>query len=419
MSPSSLARELALAIPTLRAVAATLADALGRRVRRAFASSAKRPLRVGVDIRPFYEPLTGVGWYLWHILDELGRRSDVELVLLGDARITDDGPRLHASVPANVRLGVFDLRGLPASRFSRPLPAAAYLGVSWREECALFFGANYFLPRLMGAVARRRVVTIHDLTYRRHPELLQRETLDNLEREMAREIARADAIVCVSEATRRDLLEFYPVDPSRAHAILSGATPPAISEVDDRGDLPARYLLFVSTVEPRKDLGTLIDAFERLKSRGEYDGDLVVVGRVGWKAEETVRRMRESRWRGSIRHLDYVTRERLATIYRHAEAFVMPSLYEGFGLPVLEAMGHGVPVIASRSSSLPEVGGDAALYFEPRNAQELADAILSIAASPETRARLAEAGRARVARFRWDEAAAKTLDVFRRAAGVR
>jgi glycosyltransferase involved in cell wall biosynthesis len=114
-----------------------------------------------------------------------------------------------------------------------------------------------------------------------------------------------------------------------------------------------------------------------------------------------------------------VTRERLATIYRHAEAFVMPSLYEGFGLPVLEAMGHGVPVIASRSSSLPEVGGDAVLYFEPRNAQELADAILSIAASPETRARLAEAGRARVARFRWDEAAAKTLEVFRRAAGVR
>jgi glycosyltransferase involved in cell wall biosynthesis len=129
--------------------------------------------------------------------------------------------------------------------------------------------------------------------------------------------------------------------------------------------------------------------------------------------------MRESRWRGSIRHLDYVTRDRLATIYRHAEAFVMPSLYEGFGLPVLEAMGHGVPVIASRSSSLPEVGGDAALYFDVRDVQGLADAIRAISASTETRARLVDAGRARVARFRWDEAAAKTLDVFRRAAGTK
>lgn len=419
MSPSTLARELALAIPTLYAVAATLAGALVRRFRRALSSPPNRPLRVGVDIRPFYEPLTGVGWYLWHILDELGRRDDVELVLFGDPRVMDDGPKLNASIPAGARLGVFDLRGVPASRFSRPITAVAYVGLIWLEGCDLIFGANYFLPRLMGAVASRRVVTIHDLTYRRHPELLQRETLDNLEREMAREIARADAIVCVSETTRRDLLEFYSVDPSRAHAILSGATPPLPLTSDDRGDLPARYILFVSTVEPRKDLDTLIDAFEQLKDRGHYPGDLVVVGRVGWKAEATVRRMRESRWRGSIRHLDYVTRESLATIYRNAEAFVMPSLYEGFGLPVLEAMGHGVPVIASRSSSLPEVGGDAALYFEPRNAPELAAAILSISSSPETRARLAEAGRARVAQFRWDEAAEKTLDVFRRAAGAR
>ncbi|MFA6955039.1 MAG: glycosyltransferase family 1 protein [Thermoanaerobaculia bacterium] len=418
MSLLNIARELALAFPSLRTVSAALVDALARRVRRALAPNATKPLRLGVDIRPFYEPLTGVGWYLWHILDELGRRDDVELVLLGDARITDDGPRLHGSVPESAEQCMFDLRGTPLSRFTRAITAVAYPLLVWLEGCDVIFGANYFLPRSMGAVAPRRVITVHDLTYRRHPELLQRETLENLAREMTREIARADQIVCVSETTRRDLLEFYPVDPSRTHAILSGATPPLLSS-DERGDLPARYLLFVSTIEPRKDLDTLIEAFEMLKDRGEYDGELVVVGRVGWKADETVRRMRESRWRSSIRHLDYVTRDRLATIYRHAEAFVMPSLYEGFGLPVLEAMGHGVPVIASRSSSLPEVGGDAALYFDVRDAQGLADAIRAISATVETRTMLIEAGRARVARFRWDEAAARTLDVFRRAAGTR
>lgn len=418
MSPLNIARELALAVPTLRTVAAALADALARRVRRALASPPTTPLRLGVDIRPFYEPLTGVGWYLWHILDELGRRDDVQLVLLGDARITDDGPQLHASVPESAEQCLIDLRGKKLSRFSRAITAAAYPLLVWLEGCDVIFGANYFLPRSMSAVAGRRVITVHDLTYKRHPELLQRETLENLAREMTREIARADQIVCVSETTRRDLLAFYPVDSARVHAILSGATPPALSS-EDRGDLPHRYLLFVSTVEPRKDLDTLLDAFERLKDRGEYEGELVVVGRVGWKAEETVRRMRASRWRSSIRHLDYVTRDRLATIYKFAEAFVMPSLYEGFGLPVLEAMGHGVPVIASRSSSLPEVGGDAALYFDVRDSQGLADAIRAISATGEARARLIEAGRARVARFRWDESAARTLDVFRRAAGLR
>src|SRR6185436_300960 len=120
-------------------------------------------------IRPFYEPLTGVGWYLYHLLHELARARDLELILFGDARITDLGPTLHADIPSNAQLYVFDLRGQPKSRLARPLTAAAY--VAWMElaGCDVIFGANYFLPRLMGAVARRRVITIHDLTYKRFP----------------------------------------------------------------------------------------------------------------------------------------------------------------------------------------------------------------------------------------------------------
>src|SRR5205823_955995 len=123
---------------------------------------------------------------------------------------------------------------------------------------------------------------IHDLTYKRHPELLQKETLHNLGAHMAREIAAADAIICVSECTRRDLLRYYEVDPSRAHAIHSGLAAPA-SYAPVEG-LPKRYILFVSTIEPRKNLRVLLDAFERL----EYDGSLVVVGKIGWKSQEIV-----------------------------------------------------------------------------------------------------------------------------------
>jgi glycosyltransferase involved in cell wall biosynthesis len=363
-----------------------------------------------VDIRPFYEPLTGVGWYLYYLLHELAKHDAVELYLFGDARVTDAGPRLHADLPSNAKLCTFDLRGRPLGRFDRPLTAAAY--VAWMElaGCDVFFAANYFLPRLHSAVARKRVITIHDLTYKRFPELLQKETLAALEMQMLREITTADAIVCVSESTRRDLLQFYRVDPGRAVAIHSGlGTPPAPEPIDG---LPPRYLLFVSTIEPRKNLETLLDAYAKLRRGGRYDGALVVVGRIGWKSESLVPRLNGE----DIVHLDYLRAAQLATVYERAEAFVFPSIYEGFGFPLLEAMARGIPCVAARSSSLPEIGGDAALYFEPRDAGGLAAHLERVVTDPALRADLAQRGRTQAAKFRWDVAAAETLAVLRRVA---
>lgn len=396
---------------TLGLVFRTLAHAAIERMTRTFrrAGARRSPLRVGVDIRPFYEPLTGVGWYLYYLLHEIARHDDVELVYFGDARVTDQGPRLHADLPANGHLLTFDLRGRPISRYDRPITAAAY--VAWMElaGCDVVFGANYFLPRLHSAVARRRVVTVHDLTYKRFPELLQKETLENLEREMAREIALADAVVCVSQSTRRDLLRYYEIDPRRAVAIHSGlGRPAAYAEVEG---LPERYILFVSTIEPRKNVGVLLDAWESL--RETYGGALVIVGRVGWKSSELLPRLR----RPGIVHLDYLDADRLATVYRNAEAFVMPSIYEGFGFPLLEAMAHGVPSIASRSSSLPEIGGDAALYFDAADAAGLTDQLRRVTTDAGLRADLAERGRRQAAKFHWARAAEETLEVLRRAAG--
>lgn len=400
-------------VPVLLNIADTLRHELGARLARTWRAAAhrQRTLRIGIDIRPFYEPLTGVGWYLYYLLHELAQHDDVELYLFGDARITDHGPALHAELPPNAKLCAFDLRGQPTGRFDRPLTAAAY--VAWLEltGCDVFFAANYFLPRLHSAVARRRVIVVHDLTYKRFPELLQKETLANLESQMAREIAIADAIVCVSESTRRELLHFYPVDPSRAVAIHSGLGSPAVAE--PMPGLPSRYILFVSTIEPRKDLGTLLDAFERLRDSGRYDGSLVVVGRIGWKSEALVPRLRA----GGVVHLDYLRAEQLATVYRNAEVFVFPSLYEGFGFPLLEAMSHAVPAIAARSSSLPEVGGDAALYFEPRDVEGLAAQLARVTSDAPLREELARRGRTQAAKFTWAEAGGRTMEVLRRVAG--
>jgi glycosyltransferase involved in cell wall biosynthesis len=401
----------------LRPILHTLRHAVADRLRHVVraATRQKRTLRVGVDIRPFYEPLTGIGWYLHHLLHELAKDEGVELYLFGDARVTDLGPHLHTELPARAHLCTFDFRGRgKISRLERAATAAAY--VAWMKlvDCDVMFGANYFLPRLHAAVARRRVVTVHDLTYKRFPELLQNETLANLERHMKRELAQSDAVICVSESTRQDLLRFYEADPSRVVTVLSGAAPMPLSPGhEQRTALPQRYLLFVSTIEPRKNLGVLLDAFEDLKARGAYGGSLVVVGRIGWKSESMVKRLRGR----DVHHLDYLEAEELAAVYAGAELFVFPSLYEGFGFPLVEAMAHGVPAIAARSSSLPEVGGDAALYFEPTDAKELAAAIERVTTDAALRASLVARGHARVGELRWDRAAAETLAVLRRAAG--
>jgi len=391
---------------TLAIVLHTLRQAIVERLRAAWRAAARRErkLRIGVDIRPFYEPLTGVGWYLYFLLHEMAKHDDVELYLFGDARVTDLGPSLHAAIPLNARLCTFDLRGVPPSRLSRAFTAAAY--VVWMKliDPDVMFGANYFLPRLHGAIARRRVVTVHDLTYKRFPELLQKETLDNLEAHMTRELARADAVICVSESTRRDLLAFYDIDPSRAVAIHSGLGISAAAAPMD--GLPSRYLLFVSTIEPRKNLSVLLDAFAQLRASG-YDGSLVVVGKIGWKSKEIAPRLREP----GIVHLDYVDAARLATIYQRAEAFVFPSIYEGFGFPLLEAMSFGVPAIAARSSSLPEVGGDAALYFD--DVDGLRSQLKRVTSDAALREELVARGQAQVAKFRWDVCASQTLDVLR------
>lgn len=399
--------------PTVGVVFHTLRQAAADRVRRAWGTAAhrERKLRIGVDIRPFYAPLTGVGWYLYYLLHEIAKRDDVELYLFGDARVTREGPSLHADVPPEATVCTFDLTDLPPSSLARPVTAAAYVAWMALSDCDVFFGANFFLPRLHSAVARRRVVTVHDLTYKRFPELVQKETLDDLTRTMQRELALADAVICVSESTRRDLLHYYDIDPKRAVTVHSGLGRPAISA--PVVGLPPRYILFVSTIEPRKDLGTLLDAWERIRDEGAYDGKLVVVGKVGWKSRELLPRLQAA----GVVHLDYLEAAQLATVYEKAEAFVFPTLYEGFGFPLLEAMSRGIPTIAARSSSLPEIGGDATLYFEPRDVDGLVEHLRRVIGDSDLRAELSAKGIAQAAKFRWATAANETLAVLRRAAG--
>ena len=376
--------------------------------------STRPSLRLGVDIRPFYEPLTGVGWYLHALLTELAKEPDLELVYFGASLIDGESPRLHVELPPG-RLVAFHFRESGPGRWAAFLARALFPVLISAQKCDVLFGPNYFLPGPMAATAGKRVVTIHDLTFRRHPEMLQQETLDNLNREMKRELFRADAAICVSRATRRDLLEFFDIDPARAIAIHSGVPPVSNSRTPVPG-LPARFVLFVSTIEPRKNLTTLIRAFDLLRRQHGYQGSLVIVGRIGWKAGAVLEEMKRSQSSPSIVHLDYLDRSQLNEVYSRAEVFVFPSWYEGFGFPLLEAMAHGVPTIAARSSSLPEIGGQAASYFNPGSVDQLVEQLSRVISDPELRQRMIREGHTQVRKFQWSNTARQTLDVFRRVA---
>ena len=405
----------------VRDVVGTLAARVRRRYRRAVLG--EETLAVGVDIFPFFERMTGVGWYEWNLLARLPHVDPaVELRLYAHTFAAPDEP---AAPPLPTALRTrFRFHHLP-SGFLLPVGGTlAFLRavveplLLFLDGNDVFFAPNFVVPRRHLPAVRALVPTVHDLAFLRLPETVQRETADNLRRRLPGVLHGADALIAVSAATAGDLAALAGVTPRRVHVIHEGVDPAfAASGAPPPAGLPARYLLFVSTLEPRKNVVNLLAAFARAAAGG-YPGGLVLVGRWGWRTEAAQAALAASPVRDRILHLDYLGREELSSVVRGAEALVFPSLLEGFGLPVVEAMACGVPVIVSRASSLPEVAGDAALYVDPTSPAEIAGAVLRLAADRALAGSLAAAGRERAARFSWDEAARASAAVLRRAAGL-
>jgi glycosyltransferase involved in cell wall biosynthesis len=405
----------------LRDLVGTFAARLRRSYRRVVLG--EESLAVGVDIFPFFERMTGVGWYEWNLLAWLPKVDpQVELRLYAHtfgAPNEPPPPPLPTALRTRFRFHHMP-RGflLPVRATLRLLRATAEPMLLFLDGNDVFFAPNFFVPRRHLAAVRSLVPTVHDLAFLRLPHAVQRETLDNLRRHLPGVLFAADALIAVSTATAGDLEDVTGVTPRRVHVIHEGVDPTFVTDTAMPPDgLPARYLLFVSTLEPRKNVVNLLAGFARAAADG-YPGDLVLVGRWGWHTETAQEALECSPVRDRIRHLDYLNRDVLSGVMARAEALVFPSLLEGFGLPVVEAMACGVPVIVSRASSLPEVAGEAALYVDPGDPNEIASAIGRLAADPQLRERLAAAGRDRAVRFRWEETARATAAVLRRAVGL-
>jgi alpha-1,3-rhamnosyl/mannosyltransferase len=248
---------------------------------------------------------------------------------------------------------------------------------------------------------------VHDLAVLRHPEWFNRWTRTYSRVAVPRVVSAAQRVIAVSEFTRRELVDLLGVPEAKIRVVPNGIEEVFTPEGPRRdGD----YALAVGTLEPRKNLPRLVEAFARLSAEVRQDRLLVLVGALGWDTSETVDTLR--RHSALVRELGHVDDDELRALYRGAELFAYPSLYEGFGLPVLEAMASGTPVLTSRTSSLPEVAGDAAVYVDPRDIDSIASGLGEALTDPDRLATLTAKGIERARLFSWDRTAAETLGLL-------
>jgi glycosyltransferase involved in cell wall biosynthesis len=377
-------------------------------------------MKIGIDARTLMDRrFSGVSEYTFNLVNEILRqdRSD-EFILFYNSWKKIGLPRIDETGARIVKLG------FPNKIFNYLLQKTLrYPKLDRLLETDLFF-----LPHInFGALERpeRAVLTIHDLSFLRYPHhfSLRKNCWHKLlaVKKLARSCGR---IVAVSENTKRDIVELFQIDQSKISVIHSGLSPgfsPA-----DQGDagldavrvkygLPAKFILFLGTVEPRKNLAGLIAAYEKMiaASPSLADFELVIAGARGWKTESIFEKWERSPLKDRITFLGYVDAADKRYLYNLASLFVYPSFYEGFGFPPLEAMACGIPAAVSSSSSLPEICGSAAIIFDPYDESDIARVMGLILSDGVLSSDLADRGMARAADFSWQAAAARYISLFR------
>lgn len=301
-----------------------------------------------------------------------------------------------------------------------PVPYGWAVG-NWADITHFF---NYIVPF---GVYGKTVVTVHDMVLHAHPETMRDRTRTLLKLRLEASMRRADRIVTDSVFSRREITKYYPAYAQKVDVVPCGVDMSVFHPLADRSEIgrvkarlgiEGEYFLYLGTLEPRKNLVRLIQAYEILCSRHGDAPKLVIAGGKGWQYADIFSAAAPLRAEGNILFADYVSVSALAALYSGAVAFVFPSLYEGFGLPPLEAMACGTPVIVSDAASLPEVVGDAALLVDPYSVETIAEAMQRVLNDTQLRQTLRLLGLARAKQFTWDAAAEKLYAIYSRMGGV-
>lgn len=381
-------------------------------------------MRVGFDIGPITHARSGVGNYCLYLIRALLELQGLDIAgFAASARKLDWKalghliPHRHLPIPTRIMYHIWSVLGMPA--------VDSMLG-----DIDVYHATNYFLPPVKRA---KRVLTIHDIAFKKYPELCSPKIVGPFSSKVAGFAREADAVITDSESSRRDVIELLGVNADRVHTVHLAADTllrrfsrkEATKRVQERFTLSAPYALFVSTIEPRKNVERLIQAFYQISR--ELSHTLVFVGKFGWYRVDRLSDLYEDsaevcgisleEAHARIRELGFVESDDLAALYGAADALILPSLYEGFGLPVLEAMTCGCPVITADNSSLPEVGGDAAEYCDANDVDSIASAMRRVLGDAALREQMIQRGFAQAAKFSWKKTAEQTAAVYRSVCG--
>ena len=282
-------------------------------------------------------------------------------------------------------------------------------------DAELFHSTEHLLMPLRGVPT---VLTVHDLIYKLFPAYHKKLNYWYLNLAMPLFCRRADAIIAVSQASKRDIVKQYGIEPAKIDVVYEAAaahfqppSPARIAHARQAYNLPERFLIHLSTIEPRKNLGRLLEALKALR-RDFPTLQLVLAGGKGWLYDDFFAKIEADGLRDAVRPLGWVPDEDLPAVLAAADLGVQPSLYEGFGLPILEQMASGQVVAASNASSHPEVGGDAAAYFDPTNVEAMVAVIRRLLTDREAYAHRRELGLQQARRFSWERAAQETTAVY-------
>ena len=367
-------------------------------------------MRVGFDVTPLCMPRSGIGTYTVNLLDYLGRQGEDEILPL--ANFPTGSRPLQAS-------------GSPRLRLNKTVWMQAVL--PWqlaRLGADVCHFTNSVAPLRMPCPS---IVTIHDTTLWLFPEHHPRRRLLAMRPLIPLAARRAKAIIAVSDSAKQDIVRILNVPSHRVHVIYEApaacfrplAPSLALERVRQFYGLPDHFLLHVGTIEPRKNLVRLLEAFGQWWQSGNQSHALVLAGGRGWKDTAVFDAIERLGLGGMVRVLGYVPTESLVAMYNLADAMVFPSLYEGFGLPVVEAMACGTPVITSRNGSLGEIAGTAAEFVEATSIESIGAGLRRVLGDPNRQAELRIQGPARAAVFSWAAAAAQTRTLYERVAAVR
>jgi glycosyltransferase involved in cell wall biosynthesis len=364
-------------------------------------------VRIGIDARKLHD--FGIGTYIRNLLRQLARLDrQTEFVLLCRP---EDMPSL-ASLGENLR---------PVAETSRNYSIIEQIKIPLalkRERVTLFHAPHYVLPPL---VACRSVVTIHDCIHLMFPQYLpNRLALGYARASIFAAARRATRVLTVSESSKRDILRFVDIKPEKIDVIYNAyderfAVEPREEDVDrvrERYQLHDEFVLYAGNVKPHKNLERLIEAFHLVRRRGLDHLRLVLIGDEISTYAALRRAVHRHQLHPYVRFLGYLPEETLGVMYRLAGVFVFPSLYEGFGLPPLEAMASGTPVVTSNVSSLPEVAGDAAVLVDPYDPNAIANGIYQVLTDDQLRRDLRARGAARARQFSWEQSARRVREIY-------